>query len=235
MAHTTELSRIQADLIQAVQRLSCGVIAVNQDNVVVYANERLLDRVSYTWDELIGQPVHILVPPELVDRLHEESRLMESGDVRARLMIIRRKDSTTFPAVVLPQDSGPSPEGKIDFAVVIDLATMMTAKPMGSGGENSLRDRLDRIALEIQSLGLASAMTAAPRLDGSHPDLQALSERQMEVLVPLVSGERVAGIAKQLHISPHTVRNHLKAMYRHFGVSSQAELIERVRSLGNDG
>lgn len=232
MAHTAELSRIQADLIQAVQRLSCGIIAIDQDDVVVYANERLLSRVGYTWDELIGQPVEMLVPPELVERLHEESELVDAGDVRARLLIVRRKDSTTFPVLVLPQQTGPSPGGRIDFAIVIDLATMMTAKPVGSTPEVSLRARLDRIALEIQSLGLAADMTTAPSLDLRHPDFQALSERQKEVLVPLVRGERVGSIAKQLHISPHTVRNHLKSMYRLFGVRGQAELIERVRSLG---
>lgn len=235
MAHTAELSRLQTDLVQAVQRLSCGVIAVDENNVVVYANERLLNRVSYTWDELIGQPVEILVPPELVDRLHEEAKLMESGDVRARLLIIRRKDSTTFPALILPQDSGPSSRGKVDFAVVIDLASMMTAKPVGYTPEDSLRGRLDRIALEIQSLGLASDMKAAFSMDPEHSAFQGLSGRQTEVLVALMSGDRVASIAKQLHISPHTVRNHLKVMYRHFGVGNQAELIEHVRALVSAG
>jgi DNA-binding CsgD family transcriptional regulator len=51
------------------------------------------------------------------------------------------------------------------------------------------------------------------------------------VLIRLVQGDRVPTIAKQLHISPHTVRNHLKAMYRVFEVSNQSELIERVRAL----
>jgi len=235
LAHTAELSRLQTDLVQAVQRLSCGVIAVDENDVVVYANERLLNRVSYTWDELIGQPVDILVPPELVERLHEETRLMESGDIRARLLIIRRKDSTTFPALVLPQDPGPSARGKVDFAVVIDLASMMTAKPVGRGPEYSLRDRLDRIALEIQSLGLASDLKAAFTVDPGSPTFRGLSERQLEVLVALMNGDRVPGIAKQLHISPHTVRNHLKVMYRHFGVGNQAELIEHIRALGAGG
>ena len=63
-------------------------------------------------------------------------------------------------------------------------------------------------------------------------DLRArLSTRETEVLSLLLSGQRVPSIAGQLHISPHTVRNHLKSMFRKLEVSTQAELIERVRSL----
>ena len=49
----------------------------------------------------------------------------------------------------------------------------------------------------------------------------------------LIKGARVPAIAKQLFISQNTVRNHLKAIYRKVDVSSQVELIERVRSLGS--
>jgi DNA-binding CsgD family transcriptional regulator len=35
-------------------------------------------------------------------------------------------------------------------------------------------------------------------------------------------------IARRLGLSPHTVRNHLKAMFRKLGVSSQADLLERL-------
>jgi DNA-binding CsgD family transcriptional regulator len=52
------------------------------------------------------------------------------------------------------------------------------------------------------------------------------------VLALLMSGARVPAIAKQLFISPNTVRNHLKAIYRKVDVSSQSDLVEWVRSLG---
>ena len=48
-----------------------------------------------------------------------------------------------------------------------------------------------------------------------------------------VAGKRVPAISKSLHISPHTVRNHLKSIYRQIGVGSQSELIEHVRVLGS--
>ena len=61
--------------------------------------------------------------------------------------------------------------------------------------------------------------------------LAELSEREREVLAHLMDGSRVPTIAKQLFISPNTVRNHLKAIYRKVGVSSQNSLIEMVKGL----
>ena len=64
-----------------------------------------------------------------------------------------------------------------------------------------------------------------------HPILKELSPREQEVLMHLVAGERVPAIARVLHISPHPVRNHLKSMYRKLSVSTQSELIQKVRDI----
>lgn len=58
-----------------------------------------------------------------------------------------------------------------------------------------------------------------------------LSKRESEVLALVVEGHRVPRIARQLRISPHTVRNHLKGIFRKVGVSSQGELIELFKPL----
>jgi PAS domain S-box-containing protein len=62
----------------------------------------------------------------------------------------------------------------------------------------------------------------------SHLSLGDFSTRQWEILSRLVRGERVGDIAKALYLSPSTVRNHLTAIYRKFGVHSQAELVAKV-------
>jgi len=51
------------------------------------------------------------------------------------------------------------------------------------------------------------------------------------VLEHLMVGERVSVIAANLFISEHTVRNHLKSIFKKTGTSSQAELVPWVRSL----
>jgi DNA-binding NarL/FixJ family response regulator len=60
-------------------------------------------------------------------------------------------------------------------------------------------------------------------------ELAALSAREHQVLELLVDGLRVTQIAKRLCISTHTVRNHLKTLYRKLDVHSQGALIEHAR------
>jgi PAS domain S-box-containing protein len=55
--------------------------------------------------------------------------------------------------------------------------------------------------------------------------LAQLSGRQREIVTRLLAGERVPQIAREMYLSPSTVRNHLSAVFRRFGVHSQVELI----------
>ncbi|MEE9384089.1 MAG: helix-turn-helix transcriptional regulator [Nannocystaceae bacterium] len=57
------------------------------------------------------------------------------------------------------------------------------------------------------------------------PSLASLSKREREVLRALLRGVWVEAIAGHLSISPHTVRNHIKSIYRKMGVHSQGALL----------
>lgn len=91
------------------------------------------------------------------------------------------------------------------------------------------------LLLEAQLELVASLRSSLGREPGSSelsepPPLPAsiaadLSPREREVLSSFRASPRIAELARTLHISPHTVRNHLKAIYRKLGVSSQAELL----------
>lgn len=59
------------------------------------------------------------------------------------------------------------------------------------------------------------------------PALEELSLREREVLVMVARGVRVRDVADALQLSQHTVRNHLKALFRKLGAHSQAELVLR--------
>jgi DNA-binding CsgD family transcriptional regulator len=61
--------------------------------------------------------------------------------------------------------------------------------------------------------------------------VEALTEREQEVAACLARGARISTVARDLHISEHTVRNHLKSIFAKLDTHSQAELIERVRAL----
>ena len=61
--------------------------------------------------------------------------------------------------------------------------------------------------------------------------VEVLTEREQEIAACLARGARISTVARDLHISEHTVRNHLKSIFSKLGTHSQAELVERVRAL----
>lgn len=75
--------------------------------------------------------------------------------------------------------------------------------------------------IEAQACKTLDALPVLKTLSLDHE----LSARQTEVVARLIAGERVPDIAQSMYLSPSTVRNHLVAIYRKFGVHSQAELL----------
>jgi len=55
-----------------------------------------------------------------------------------------------------------------------------------------------------------------------------LTQRQRQVLAPLLRGEGERRVAYLLNISVPTVHTHVRRIYAHFGVHSRAELVYRL-------
>jgi DNA-binding CsgD family transcriptional regulator len=83
------------------------------------------------------------------------------------------------------------------------------------------------------SAGTASSRPAYSLDDnlakGAMPAVGSLTLRERDVLALLLEGLRVSSIARRLYLSPQTVRNHLKSIFRKLGAHSQAELLEGLR------
>jgi len=223
------------DIRSVIDDMSCALFARDAEGRIVFVNERLLEWTGYAKEDLIGRPAEILAPEEVRELIREERKAVEQGDRRARLGALPRKDGTTLPAIFLPHqvsDQDGNPAG--GFSIVVELGAVQTAKPLGSAGDD-LRSSLHRIATELQRLSFSLDLGAPGLLAADHPELADLTGRELEVLSRLLAGTRVPAISKQLGISPHTVRNHLKSMYRKVGAKDQSDLIERVRALGRGG
>ena len=93
---------------------------------------------------------------------------------------------------------------------------------------------MSEFGLELTSeLHRQLAILGGDVLDGmdqlrSHMPSGNFSTRQWEILTRLVRGERVEDIAADLYLSPSTVRNHLAAIYKKFGVHSQTQLLAKL-------
>ncbi len=101
------------------------------------------------------------------------------------------------------------------------------------------REQLDDWSTMIRSLQETLAPqviqpdpTGGPPSDplAALPDAQRalLSPRETEVLLALATGSSTKDLSEKLFISEHTVRNHLKAIYRKLGVHSRTELFSKL-------
>ena len=219
-------------VLRGVEAMNCGFIARDNAGVVLYTNKRLLDWLQRARSDVVGCSMDTLFPAEVVDTIHEELKAIEAGDLRVRLTMLVRKDGTTFPVLVIPNrltDEFGTQIGGI--GIIVDLGSVQTAKTITYGNSDGLRGMLSHIALEIQSLALTAEFAPNAARIFEHPELHDLSPREREVVALLLAGERVAGIATLLYISPHTARNHLKSVFRKLDVGNQSELITKLRAL----
>ncbi len=222
---------IRDRLIRILDTFTCGVVA-EAERKIVFANEKLAQMLACPRASLWGRSVYDLVPQELRDMLVDDRELTANGDLRARLTALQRHDGTSTPVLVLPMTEVETIyDDRIRFDLFIDLGAVMTAKHTLYEGEEQLRTSLTRIALDLQAASLLAGGSPAAHPELHHSELDDLSKREREVLARLVNGDRVPTIAEKLFISQHTVRNHLKNIFRKLDVSSQGELIERIRAI----
>lgn len=106
------------------------------------------------------------------------------------------------------------------------LGVVISAAPTfrDGHGENRLDAEVEHCAMEARASQIIETLPALSSL----PAGDELSARQTEIVCRLIAGESVPDIARAMFLSPSTVRNHLSAIYRKFGVHSQSELLASI-------
>jgi PAS domain S-box-containing protein len=100
-------------------------------------------------------------------------------------------------------------------------------------GRRELEQVVWRIAMELRAAGVISEEPTA--ITNGPPQRAAqLSSRQWEIVQRLLRGQDAARIASEIYLSPSTVRNHLVAVYRKFGVHSQVQLLSLLHDERRD-
>lgn len=96
--------------------------------------------------------------------------------------------------------------------------------------QSAVADAFARIVGEVETTRQTLERVDRGAMPAADPlPIPELTHRERDVLRLLLDNHRVPAIAELLFISQHTVRNHLKSMFRKAEVRSQAELIEMVR------
>ncbi len=197
----------------------------------------LIERISSDAEALFGQTV-----PELIGRSF--LGLVDANDVppilgalseafttlRGVTLDISIRSATAespIPAerhdcevLIVPLEPSPS------CAFVFLPITTGTPRPHPESDLSGMLFRLGRGA-EIARLARGTLGRIEP---GTVPGLERLTTRELEIIAPLLDGDRPPAIAANLYLSQSTVRNHLTSIYAKLGVSSQQELMNAFRS-----
>jgi PAS domain S-box-containing protein len=181
--------------------------------------------LGYAPDELTGAPFLGAVHPgdvaDLLTGLGHAGRTGETVILRLRL---RTADGNWCwcRAWVAPF------EGTTGFAFML---SPVVEGAVGADTAQQLNERLSRIAYEVNAATAIATTAALPPVD-TLPGLAQLTSREWEVVTALQAGSRAADVAGLLNLAPSTVRNHLVAVYRKVGVSSQVELLAALNRQG---
>lgn len=172
---------------------------------------------------VIGRHLEELVhPAERAELLMAVGGALEAPRLQVAVVRLRCADDRWQMARVLVSALADS----LSFAFFATAADPST--PHASSDRLAeLCGHLRQIAGELQSARALSALVSrAPGALERFPELAELPGRQSEVLLRLLSGERVPTIAREMFLSQKTVRNHLSAIYARLEVHSQREVLE---------
>jgi|GEM_PF-6947681 len=210
-----------------VQTMACGAMAIDSNCIVVYANQWLFGRLGLGRRDMIGQSISTMFDEKVVERLR--ASLDGQPLPRPFQTTAIRCDGAPVPVLAVPQtlrDRSGNVTGT--FLFLLDAGDVEQATQAPTAG---WQRELDRTARRVARRDAAvSGLPDAPA-DSNDADVQSLSMREWDVAKRLVAGLRAPAIARELDISVHTVRNHLKSCYRKLGVHSQSDLIDYMLRL----
>lgn len=189
--------------------------ATDEEWVCEWVTREVTALLGYARAEVIGMPLLGLAHPDVAADLvvalshagdgdggtvlHARLRAASGEWRRVQMILSPRQEQGGAAFLLLPE--APPPPGRAD---VVDA-------------------EVHRTTAEADAVALARAG------DWAGESLPELSSRQWEIVTRLRRGERVPGIAREMYLSQSTVRNHLIAVFRKFGVDSQAELLRCLR------
>jgi PAS domain S-box-containing protein len=142
------------------------------------------------------------------------------GDVRGR----------RFTSVVAPEDTLRAREIFARKIIGTDRVSDTKGSLIASdGGRVSVEISAVALVEGHHCVGVFGQVSDVAEHQDEPPPLPALTPRQAEVLHLLEKGYSTEQIARQLHVSPETVRNHVRRLFRTLGVHSRLEAVACAR------
>lgn len=225
---------MRVPLKQVLDMLSEPVGALDANGICVYGNPALYELLEVEPDELLGfGPIFPCIAPEHATAYSaqvlgtlDETLAFEPSWGPFRLRTRNRSFEARVMRATQRSETG---EVVLHWFLVLDEER---SKATSSDAPESLAERVSRyeagfrrMAAELSRLAATTERPAS----APPPAAESLSLRESEVLTAFLGGATVPEMARLLHISRHTVRNHLKSIFRKLGVHSQRELLAQFK------
>ena len=162
-----------------------------------------------------------------------------TGD-EARDLTRRYAPDVALVDLFLGEESGPDvcerlrterPELRVLLISGAGRISASTARACGASGFVPKDWPAADIARAVRMVALGMALFDPPPADGA-PGQPTLTGREREVLERVAAGATNREIAAELHLSPHTIKEHTSALYRKLSVRNRAEAVQRAQRLG---
>ena len=185
---------------------------------------------------------HLLVRDALVEALADHPRIEVDGVAASRaegesllgsmavdvvVADLQLGDGLGTDLVAVAQRRSPAPPVLL-MTGTDDRKGLSEALAAGCAGFVSKGQGLDRLVEAVLVVAGGAAFFPATLLDQvmRTPSTRVeLTERETEVLVLLARARTVGEISDELHLSPHTVRNHVKQILSKLGARNQLEAV----------
>ena len=230
------LDELDSPLKGIFDQLEDSLFAHAADGCCIYANPAAERVFGPAVNEMRGKmPPYPSWPQEYADTYLRQFRLLLASPSSLgpwRLPIIMLNASGQRVSVEMTHARIDSPDDR--QAVHYLLARLPKLDDRGS----RLRELFATLAeYEGELLQLVKPGSAQPPTETAdelpsavETQLETLSPRERDVLRVFLEGADVPAVAGNLNISQHTVRNHLKSIFRKLGVHSQRELLLNLQS-----
>lgn len=209
-----------------IEHLGVGVLG-RRGETIVLANASLARLLGYASStSLLGRSIWSIVHADARDEFRARSVASgTSGTSEPYLTRLTRANGAPEPVCIFPQhplddaaiDADPSPLIVETVVSLRELRGVLLPQPV-AGNVQPCRS----------CLGHEAPPSSRRPPDSTPVVFEQLTQRESEIVQHIGQGADLNSVATQLGISPHTVRNHLKRIFRKLGIRSQTELLTRI-------
>lgn len=195
------------------QRTQAAVLVVDDHDVVHWGFRLLLERQPW-------------VARCDVARDREEA-VATAARVRPQVALVDLLLGKDSGAEVCEEIREASPQTNVLLVSGAGFISSSVARAAGASGFISKDWSAADVVKAVRMVSLGTEVFA----DRGQAEVDRLSDRERDVLDLIATGATNREVGEQLHLSPHTIKDHTRAIYRKLGVRNRAEAVKQAQEL----